>query len=100
MSAKTPADMLHRVSTRAGRLLQWDAPPEATNFYDATASAAIPFETAQQLLIAYMRLRSPITKAQEPDPYAVVTDGSGESDIDTAAATQETQDDSTSQAAA
>jgi hypothetical protein len=100
MSAKTPTDMLHRISTRAGRLLQWDAPPEATNFYDATASATIPFETAQHLLIAYMRLRSPITKAQEPDPYAVGTDGSGESNTDTAVVTQQTQDNTPSQAAA
>jgi hypothetical protein len=58
MSAKTPQDMLHRISTRAGRLLQQDAPAEATCFMDATNSGEIDAEDALHLLIAYLRLRS------------------------------------------
>lgn len=58
MSASSPEDMLHRVSTRAGRLLQADAPAEATTFFDAAASGEIHFKTAQHLLIAYLRLRT------------------------------------------
>lgn len=58
MSAASPEDMLHRVSTRAGRLLQADAPAEATAFFDAAVSREISFKTAQHLLIAYLRLRT------------------------------------------
>jgi hypothetical protein len=73
MSAKTPQDMLHRISTRAGRLLQRDAPAEATRFYDATNSGEIDPEDALHLLIAYMRLRS-ISSREEKDPIATVDD--------------------------
>ena len=58
MSAVSPEDMLHRVSTRAGRLLQADAPAEATTFFDDAASGEIPFKAAQHLLVAYLRLRT------------------------------------------
>lgn len=74
MSAKTPQDMLHRISTRAGRLLQRDAPAEATRFYDATNSGEIDSEDALHLLIAYMRLRSTSTK-EEKGPSATIDDG-------------------------
>lgn len=98
MSADTPADMLHRVSTRAGRLLQGDAPPAATAFYDATAAGT--FEnpaTAQHLLIAYMRLRSPMTKTLLPRG----TDGSGDTgaadeSIDPKYVSDDTQEDGAS----
>lgn len=65
MSAKTSQDMLHRVSTRAGRLLGQDAPSKATRFMDATASGEISLKEAQHLLIAYMRLRSERTEKLE-----------------------------------
>jgi predicted RNase H-like HicB family nuclease len=58
MSAKTPQDMLHRISTRAGRLLGQDAPSKATRFMDAAASGEINLQEAQHLLIAYLRLRA------------------------------------------
>jgi hypothetical protein len=58
MSGKTPQDMLHRISTQAGRLLQSDAPAEATKFMDAVMCGEVEAETAQQMLIAYMRLRT------------------------------------------
>ena len=58
MSAKTPLDMLQRISTRVGRLLQKDLPSDATRFMDATASGEIVPEDALHLLLAYLRLRS------------------------------------------
>ncbi len=58
MSADLPEDMLRRVSERAGRLLQSDAPAEAMAYFDATATGEIDFKRAQHLLIAYLRLRT------------------------------------------
>jgi hypothetical protein len=65
MSAKTPQDMLHRISTRAGRLLQQDAPAKATRYMDATASGEIDPQDALHLLVAYLRLRSEKTDSPE-----------------------------------
>lgn len=64
MSATTPQDMLHRISTRAGRLLQQDMPAEATRFFDETmiGENILP-KDAVHLLIAYLRLRSSFTKS-------------------------------------
>ena len=59
MSAKNAVDMLFRISTRCGRLLQDDAPADAKRFMDATATGEINEEDAKHLLIAYMRLRAP-----------------------------------------
>jgi hypothetical protein len=67
MSAKTPLDMLHRISTRAGRLLQQDAPAKATRYMDATASGEIEPQDALHLLVAYLRLRSEKTDKLEID---------------------------------
>lgn len=75
MSAKTPQDMLHRISTRAGRLLQRDAPAEATRFYDATNSGEIEPEDALHLLIAYLRLRATPSVASNDDAYGVPAGG-------------------------
>ncbi|GAA3993952.1 hypothetical protein GCM10022408_00040 [Hymenobacter fastidiosus] len=58
MSAKSPQDLLFRISTRAGRLLQDDAPAAAERFMDATATGEISQQDATHLLVAYMRLRS------------------------------------------
>lgn len=71
MSAKTPQDMLHRISTRAGRLLQQDAPAKATRYMDATASGEIEPQDALHLLVAYLRLRSEKTDKLETDGDAV-----------------------------
>lgn len=68
MSAKTPQDMMHRISTRAGRLLQQDAPATATRFMDATMSGEIDPQDALHLLVAYLRLRSEKTSKQESEP--------------------------------
>ena len=64
MSGETPQDMLRRVSTQAGRLLQSEAPAEATKFIDAVMCGEVDANTAQQMLIAYMRLRTEKEKTE------------------------------------
>lgn len=64
MSATSPQDMLYRISTRAGRLLQRDMPAEATKFFDETMTEELSFQNARQMLIAYMRLRSTFEKSE------------------------------------
>ncbi len=64
MSGETPQDMLHRVSTQAGRLLQSEAPADATKFMDAVMCGEVDAKTAQQMLIAYMRLRTEKEKTE------------------------------------
>jgi hypothetical protein len=72
MSAKSAVDMLYRISTRAGRLLQSDAPAESAPFMDAAASGVkLTFDDARYLLIAYSRLRA--ARIKEP-----ITDNSPE----------------------
>jgi hypothetical protein len=73
MSAKSPQDLLFRISTRAGRLLQDDAPAAAERFMDATATGEISQLDATHLLVAYMRLRSKKTKSA-PDPATADSD--------------------------
>lgn len=64
MSATTPQDMMYRISTRAGRLLQMDMPAEATCFLDETLiGEKLKPKDALHLLIAYMRLRQNFEKA-------------------------------------
>ena len=71
MSAKSPQDLLFRISTRAGRLLQDDAPAESKPFMDAVASGEITQQDAVHLLVAYMRLRAPRKDAGNPIPAAI-----------------------------
>lgn len=75
MSAKTPQDMLHRISTRAGRLLQQDAPAKATRYMDATASGEIDPQDALHLLVAYLRLRTEKTDRFETDDQSAPAGG-------------------------
>lgn len=64
MSATTPQDMMYRISTRAGRLLQMDMPAEATKFLDETLiGEKLKPKDALHLLIAYMRLRQNFEKS-------------------------------------
>lgn len=72
MSAQSPQDMLHRISTRAGRLLQQDAPAEATRYMDATNSGEIEADDALHLLIAYLRLRA---TRSEAEPQTITSTG-------------------------
>ncbi len=69
MSATTPQDMMYRISTRAGRLLQMDMPAEAAKFLDETLiGEKLKPKDALHLLIAYMRLRQNYEKATD-DPH-------------------------------
>lgn len=69
MSATTPQDMMYRISTRAGRLLQMDMPVEATKFLDETLiGEKLKPKDALHLLIAYMRLRQNYEKAADDPP--------------------------------
>ena len=71
LSAKSPVDMLFRISTRSGRLLQDDAPAAAERYMEATATGAeIGREEAAQLLIAFMRLRAADKATNEAEPTA------------------------------
>lgn len=64
MSATTPQDMMYRISTRAGRLLQMDMPAEATKFLDETLiGEKLKPKDALHLLVAYMRLRQNFEKS-------------------------------------
>ena len=66
MSATTPQDMMYRISTRAGRLLQMDMPAEATRFLDETLiGEKLKPKDALHLLIAYMRLRQNFEKSDK-----------------------------------
>ena len=58
MSAENAQDMLHRISTRAGRLLQQDAPAEVIRFMDAANTGEIEAQDALHLLISYLRIRT------------------------------------------
>lgn len=64
LSSTDNVELLARVSTRAGRYLQSDAPPEAAEFYDAVAMT-LKLEQAQNLMIAYSRLSTKIEKKQD-----------------------------------
>lgn len=65
-SAKTPEALLSQVITRAGRLSQLDAPPEAKDYLEATANGTITLEQAQHLMTAFSRLRNVYEKAETP----------------------------------
>lgn len=67
MSATTPQDMMYRISTRAGRLLQMDMPAEATKFLDETLiGEKLKPKDALHLLIAYLRLRQNFERSDNP----------------------------------
>jgi len=85
MSATTPQDMMYRISTRAGRLLQMDMPAEATTFLDETLiGEKLRPKDALHLLIAYMRLRQNYEKATDDPPVnesATVTEQQSNGDV-------------------
>jgi hypothetical protein len=69
MSATSPQDMLYRISTRAGRLLQHDMPASATRYMDETMTGEkVAPKDALHLLIAYMRLRATFEKDESTQP--------------------------------
>lgn len=74
MSATTPQDMMYRISTRAGRLLQMDMPAEATKFLDETLiGEKLKPKDALHLLIAYMRLRQSFERSDKSASVPEIT---------------------------
>lgn len=72
MSSKTADEMLHRVITRAGRLIDYDAPEEGSDFIEATLAGDLDsdpqksFEKARNVMLIFSRLRSKMEKKEAP----------------------------------
>ncbi|MDX2245602.1 MAG: type I-PGING CRISPR-associated protein Cas8c/Csp2 [Bacteroidia bacterium] len=78
-SAKSGHALIAQVVTRAGRLSQMDAPPDATLFMEKTCSGELPIDHAKNLLMAFSRLRNKYEKpATEDVAEEVESDGSDE----------------------
>ena len=61
-SAKSGDALVAQVVTRAGRLSQMDAPPEADIFIEQTCSGKLPLDQAKNLIMAFSRLRNKYEK--------------------------------------
>lgn len=59
MNAKQVSDIFALVNVRAGRLSDMDAPETAYLFMEAALTGTIEKKTAQNMVLAFMRLRSP-----------------------------------------
>lgn len=66
-SAKSGDSLIAQVVTRAGRLSQMDAPPEASVFIEQTCSGKLPLDNAKNLLMAFSRLRNTYEKSNQSD---------------------------------
>ncbi len=67
MSAKRPSALFARLNVDAGRMSNSDAPAEAERFIEAAiAGKEIDLDTAQELILAFMRLWDAKTEAAEP----------------------------------
>lgn len=66
-SAKTGDALIAQVVTRAGRLSQMDAPPEADIYIEQTCSGELPLDNAKNLLMAFSRLRYKYEKPNQSD---------------------------------
>lgn len=64
-SAKSGDALVAQVITRAGRISQMDAPPEATLFIEKTCSGELELDNAKNLLMAFSRLRNKFEKPQD-----------------------------------
>lgn len=73
-SAKTGTALIAQTVTRAGRLSKMDAPPEADLFMEKTMSGELELKDAQQMLMAFSRLRNKF----EPKPASSGEDFSDE----------------------
>jgi len=68
MSCKSSAALFAQLNVQAGRMSNIDVPEEASEFMEATNTGKISLETAQQLILAYMRLRSEKSAKTEEVP--------------------------------
>ncbi len=66
-SAKSGDALIAQVVTRAGRLSQLDAPPEADVFIEQTCSGELLIDNAKNLLMAFSRLRNKYEKPIETE---------------------------------
>ncbi len=64
-SAKTGDALIAQVVTRAGRLSQMDAPPEADTYIEKTCSGELPLDSAKNLIMAFSRLRNKYEKPEQ-----------------------------------
>jgi hypothetical protein len=56
---KSPASMISRVSAQVGRLTDRDFPSDSEVFFDSVMRGEIGLDDAKNMLMAYMRLKSP-----------------------------------------
>lgn len=77
-SAKTGDALIAQVVTRAGRLSQMDAPPEADIYIEQTCSGELPLDNAKNLLMAFSRLRNKYEK-----PVQIEEGATGNNKVDT-----------------
>lgn len=68
MSCKSSAALFAQLNVQAGRMSNIDVPEGASEFMEATNTGKISLETAQQLILAYMRLRSEKSAKTEDEP--------------------------------
>lgn len=80
-SAKSGDALIAQVVTRAGRLSQMDAPPEADTFIEQTCSGILPLDNAKNLLMAFSRLRNKYEKPVQSEDEG--NDDEGNNSIDT-----------------
>lgn len=68
MSCKSSAALFAQLNVQAGRMSNVDVPEGASAFMEATNTGEISLETAQQLILAYMRLRTEKSIKTEDEP--------------------------------
>jgi len=68
MSCKTSTALFAQLNVQAGRMSNIDVPEGASEFMEASNTGKISLETAQQLILAYMRLRSDKSAKTEDVP--------------------------------
>lgn len=70
MSCKSSTALFAQLNVQAGRMSNIDVPEGASEFMEATNTGKVSLETAQQLILAYMRLRNEKTAKSEDEPSA------------------------------
>ena len=86
-SAKSGDALIAQVVTRAGRLSQMDAPPEADIFIEQTCSGELPLDKAKNLLMAFSRLRNKYEKPAQSEKEE--NDNDEDNSIDTSEYSEE-----------
>lgn len=82
-SAKSGDALIAQVVTRAGRLSQMDAPPEADIFIEQTCSGELTLNNAKNLLMSFSRLRNKYEKSTQAEEDNDDDDTEEDNSIDT-----------------